>query len=86
MRQLNGFSSLIDRYDAFIVDLWGVLHDGVAAFPDALDCLGRMKRAGKTVIILSNAPRRAEAVAAGLVVDGQVGGHAVLVPAATMPR
>jgi len=63
MRQLQGLLPLIDLYDAFIVDLWGVLHDGVAAFPAALDCLGRMKAAGKTIIILSNAPRRATAVA-----------------------
>ena len=64
MRQLQGLASLADRYDAFIVDLWGVLHDGVTAFPAAVESLGRMKSAGKTVIILSNAPRRATAVAA----------------------
>ena len=62
--QPGGLASLAADYDAFIVDLWGVLHDGITAFPAAVDCLGRLKAAGKTVIILSNAPRRATVVAA----------------------
>ncbi len=61
---LNGLSDIAERYDGFIVDLWGVLHDGVRAFPQAVDCLERLRERGKRVLILSNAPRRAEAVAA----------------------
>lgn len=60
---LSGLSELANGYDGFIVDLWGVLHDGVAAFPEALDGLGRLRALGKRVVILSNAPRRAQAVA-----------------------
>ena len=30
---IPGLAALADRYDAFIVDLWGVMHDGVTAFP-----------------------------------------------------
>ena len=63
-RPLDGFSEIAEGYEAAIVDLWGVLHDGVQAFPDALDCLLRLKQAGRKVSILSNAPRRATAVAA----------------------
>ncbi|TQV73378.1 TIGR01459 family HAD-type hydrolase [Denitrobaculum tricleocarpae] len=40
------------------------MHDGVQAFPEALDCVARLKQAGKGIAILSNAPRRAEAVIA----------------------
>ena len=58
----DGLSEIADRYDGFIVDLWGVLHDGVAAFPSALDCLLHLKARGKRVVVLSNAPRRAAAV------------------------
>ena len=61
---IGGLSEIGDRYAAAIVDMWGVLHDGVTAFPAALDCLERLRAAGKRVAILSNAPRRAEAVAA----------------------
>ncbi|MFQ6018248.1 MAG: TIGR01459 family HAD-type hydrolase, partial [Kiloniellaceae bacterium] len=60
----DGFAALAERYDGFIVDLWGVLHDGVAAFPAALGCLEELRRRAKRVLILSNAPRRAAAVAA----------------------
>ena len=59
-----GMSEVVEHYDGFIIDLWGVIHDGLHAFPEALDCLARLKAAGKKVVILSNAPRRAEAVIA----------------------
>ncbi len=61
---LGGLSALADGYEAAIVDLWGVLHDGVTAFPAALDALERFRRGGRKVAILSNAPRRAAVVAA----------------------
>jgi len=58
-----GLSPLADRYDGFILDLWGVLHDGVRPYPGAVDALRRLKAAGKRTVILSNGPRRAAAVA-----------------------
>jgi len=60
---IDGLRVLADRYDAFVIDLWGVMHDGITAFPDAVACLEVLKEQGKKTIILSNAPRRAEAVA-----------------------
>ncbi|MGF1610044.1 MAG: TIGR01459 family HAD-type hydrolase [Kiloniellales bacterium] len=59
-----GLRGLADRYDGFILDLWGVLHDGIEAFPQALDCLAELRRRGKRLVILSNAPRRVAAVVA----------------------
>lgn len=59
---LDRLSEIAERYDGFIVDLWGVLHDGVTAFPAALDCLAALRARGKRVAILSNAPRRVDAV------------------------
>jgi HAD superfamily hydrolase (TIGR01459 family) len=61
---LPGLETLAERYETFIVDLWGVMHDGVNVFPAALDCLRRLKAGGARIVILSNAPRRASAVAA----------------------
>lgn len=58
MDRLPGMAPLMDRYDGFILDLWGVVHDGVTLYPGAADCMARMKRAGKRVALLSNAPRR----------------------------
>ena len=63
MENLPGFAALADRYDGFILDLWGVIHDGVAPYPGAVDCLLRLRDAGKRVVLLSNAPRRAHAAA-----------------------
>lgn len=60
----HGLSEIAERYDAFVIDLWGVLHDGVRAFPEAVACLEQLQARDKRVLILSNAPRRAESVAA----------------------
>ena len=53
-----GLSSLVADYDAFIIDLWGVLHNGAVAYPHAIETLQRLKENGKRTILLSNAPRR----------------------------
>jgi HAD superfamily hydrolase (TIGR01459 family) len=54
------------NYDGLIVDIWGVLHDGVKPYPGVLDCLSRLRAAGKRVVFLTNAPRRRTGVAAAL--------------------
>ena len=54
MQHLSGFAPLADRYDGFVLDLWGVIHDGVNAFPHAVDCLRRLRNAGKRTLLLSN--------------------------------
>lgn len=59
-----GLGEIAAGYDAFILDLWGCLHDGVVVYPAALEALRRLKSAGKRSVILSNAPRRAHEVAA----------------------
>ncbi len=59
MRFLDGFAQIAPEYDGFIVDLWGVVHDGVNPLPGAPECLAALARAGKRSVLLSNAPRRA---------------------------
>ena len=66
MRHLDGFAPLASEYDGFILDLWGVIHDGVRPYPGAAECLHRLRAAGKRCVLLSNAPRRAHAVQAQL--------------------
>jgi HAD superfamily hydrolase (TIGR01459 family) len=63
---LTGLSPLAPRYDGFVVDLWGVIHDGVTPYPGAVETLRRLRAAGKRVVLLSNAPRRAAVAAEGL--------------------
>ncbi len=59
---LPGIGALVPRYDGFILDLWGVVHDGVMPMPGAVDCMRALIRAGKSIALLSNAPRRADDV------------------------
>jgi HAD superfamily hydrolase (TIGR01459 family) len=66
MPYFDGFAPLAARYDGFILDLWGVIHDGVTPYPGAVDCLRRLREAGKPAVLLSNAPRRAAAAAAAM--------------------
>lgn len=58
MIMLEGVAALADRYDGFILDLWGVVHDGRRPYPGVADALGRLKARGKRIAFLSNAPRR----------------------------
>ena len=62
MRFLDGFAAIAAEYDGFILDLWGVIHDGVDPLPGAADCLRHIEAAGKRVVLLTNAPRRADAI------------------------
>ncbi len=62
LRLIDGMHALALDYDGFILDLWGVVHDGTAPFPGVLDCMGRLIEARKRVVLLSNAPRRSDDV------------------------
>jgi len=56
-RLTEHFSSLADAYDAVLADVWGVVHNGHAAFPEACEALMRFRGRGGTVMLISNAPR-----------------------------
>jgi HAD superfamily hydrolase (TIGR01459 family) len=58
----HGMRQLAPLYDGFILDLWGVIHDGVAPLPGSIECLNALMEQGKRIVLLSNAPRRAEDV------------------------
>ena len=62
MQHLSGFAPLADRYSGFVLDLWGVIHDGVNAFPHAVQTLQQLRRHGKRTLLLSNVPRPNQAV------------------------
>lgn len=66
MNVLPGFAPLADRYRGFIVDLWGVVHDGVTPYAGAIDCLRQLRQQGKPAVLLSNAPRRADIAQHGM--------------------
>ena len=59
MAQLSGLSVIANRYDALLLDLWGVIHDGTHLYPGVHGALTELRKAGKKIVMLSNAPRRA---------------------------
>ncbi|MGY6710128.1 MAG: TIGR01459 family HAD-type hydrolase [Rhizobiaceae bacterium] len=56
-RMIDALDEIADGYSVILSDVWGVLHNGVAAFPDAVAALKRQRERGKTVILITNAPR-----------------------------
>lgn len=54
---------LLDRYDVVFCDVWGVVHNGLTAYPKACDALSRFREKGGTVVLVSNAPVPREQVA-----------------------
>lgn len=54
MNMINGLKDIIDSFDTFILDQWGVLHNGGDAFPEAIAALQFLKAHNKKVVILSN--------------------------------
>ena len=71
---IAGLRELAPRYDGFILDLWGVIHDGVRPIPGAIDCLRSLIDNGKRIALLSNAPRRADDVVRRITALGVPGG------------
>lgn len=59
-RIVKGAEALATQFDAFILDQWGVLHDGRRPYPGVLDALARLKEHGKRIVLLSNSGRRAD--------------------------
>lgn len=54
MKVISGLNQIIDKFDTFILDQWGVLHNGGDAFEQAVEALHFLKRHNKKVVILSN--------------------------------
>ena len=60
---MSYLDSLPDHYRLILCDVWGVVHDGVSIYPGAAERLLQWMGEGRTVILLTNAPRTEEAVA-----------------------
>jgi HAD superfamily hydrolase (TIGR01459 family) len=55
---LQGISDISDSYTGFIIDTWGVLHNGKDVSEGVIDCLRELKARKKFVLILSNTINR----------------------------
>jgi len=57
LKKLDHLEEIYSFYDCFIIDLWGVMHDGVKPFENSLKAVENLIANGKRVVFLSNAPR-----------------------------
>ncbi len=57
-RFCDGISDISDSYSGFIIDEWGVLHNGEKIFNGVVNCLKELKERKKQVIILTNSGKR----------------------------
>ncbi len=56
-QSIQRLDAISDNYDLILCDVWGVLHNGVDAWAKAHRALARARQAGKTVVLITNAPR-----------------------------
>lgn len=80
MKRITGLSDIADQFDLYLVDQYGVLHDGVAAYPGVIDGLVRLRSRGSRVIVLTNSGKDASQNRARLATLGIEGSyfHAVV--------
>ena len=57
MRELKHLSEVYKNYDTFVIDLWGVMHNGRILNTKAVEAVDQLKNNSKKVVFLSNAPR-----------------------------
>jgi HAD superfamily hydrolase (TIGR01459 family) len=62
----EGLRSIVENYDLFYIDLWGVVHNGIKLHPEAIKVLNELELKGKEYVLLTNAPRPSGAVKAFL--------------------
>jgi len=62
LRFAEKLRDLVDGIDVVLSDIWGVVHNGLVAFPEACDALHNFRARGGTVILITNAPRPADSV------------------------
>jgi len=59
---IKGLRQIQSKYDAFFIDLWGVIHNGVNLYPEAIDVLENLNKLNKRFVLISNAPRPSKSV------------------------
>ena len=59
---IKGLSQIQSKYDAFFIDLWGVIHNGIQLYPKAIDVLENLNKLNKRFVLISNAPRPSSSV------------------------
>ena len=59
---IKGLKQVQSKYDAFFIDLWGVIHNGIELFSGAVEVLENLNKLNKRFVLMSNAPRPSKSV------------------------
>lgn len=62
MQPIQHAADLLRRYPAVLCDIWGVVHNGMKVFPNSITALTEYRRAGGTVVLITNSPRPSDGV------------------------
>src|SRR5437763_17145385 len=62
LRFVEGLRDLVGGLEVVLSDIWGVVHNGLVAFPEACEALHTFRKQGGTVILITNAPRPADSL------------------------
>src|ERR1700732_1287970 len=62
LRFVDRLRDLVSGVEVVLSDIWGVVHNGLVAFPEACEALHSFRRQGGIVILITNAPRPADSV------------------------
>src|ERR1700753_1363725 len=62
LRFAEKLRDLVGGVDVLLSDIWGVVHNGLVALPEACEALNNFRKQGGTVILITNAPRPADSV------------------------
>jgi HAD superfamily hydrolase (TIGR01459 family) len=73
MKRIDGLREIADQFDLFLVDQYGVLHDGIAAYPGAIEAVAKLASSGRNVVVLTNSGKGAAANRARLAALGFAG-------------
>ena len=57
IKLIKGLKQIQKKYDTFFIDLWGVVHNGIEVYPEAIDVLQNLNKLNKRFVLISNAPR-----------------------------
>ena len=60
IKKLDHLSEVHSQYEAYLIDLWGVIHNGIRLNEPAIKAVSELEKKGKKITFLSNAPRPAK--------------------------
>ena len=55
---IESISKIVNQYELFLIDQWGVLHNGYIGYPSAINCIKDLIKLRKKLIIISNSSKR----------------------------